>query len=126
MNKHLNRSPHPRRSSALQFGGRLVALLLVPVLVADPVTAAALSPNPSFHRSVVAGQNLPRFREEAFAARVLSLRVLFHHPTNLTLAEKLGIRGTGTVRIERDGGAVNVNQVLKAVNTFIHVPPDFY
>src|SRR5437879_2205491 len=43
MPKSLARSPHIRRASAPSCGGRIVALLLVTCLIADPVTSAAVS-----------------------------------------------------------------------------------
>jgi hypothetical protein len=49
---------------------RLVALLLVPCLIGDTVTAAALSPYPS--RGVISSQPLPRFNSEALTLRYLS------------------------------------------------------
>src|SRR5437879_2395451 len=79
MPKSLARSPHIRRASAPSCGGRIVALLLVTCLIADPVTSAAVSntlapggrgrsPAATGVRGACTSENL--FNEQVLAGRV--------------------------------------------------------
>src|SRR5438445_9422180 len=67
MPKSFTRSPDFRRASALTCGGRIVALLLVPCLVADPVANAFAFTSPF---SPLGWESEPLFETEALSEQV--------------------------------------------------------